>query len=132
MRDDRQERAIRLCEASDDLDYWLVGSQGEKFRPSDWADMLASNFTDLYILEQKKRLSYHCVNTVFENGRKCLKVRKVFARECPGGWDFLTGFAVCNNLSIIDNEGEVFEPTLTEGLTCDIIHKELMAWPDKE
>ena len=87
---------------------------------------MASTFADLYIHEQKKRLSYHGVSSLFENGRKYLKAREIYATEYTGGWNFLTGFAVCNSLSIINNDGVVIKPTLCVGLTCGIIQKELM------
>lgn len=106
---EKQQQVTKDCIASTDEDYWLIGSQGNKLRPSNWPERIASTFLELAEFSAKKKLVSECVSQTVVNGRSCLKVRKVFQQGCNSGWGYIQHFALSNKLTIVDNQGNEFQ-----------------------
>jgi len=107
---EKQKTVTKSCVVSDDKDYWIVGSEGNKLRPSNWPERIASTFIQMEEFAARKKLVSECVSLKNVNDRSCLMIRKKFQQGCGSGWDYIESFATSNKLSIIDNNGKYFEP----------------------
>ena len=105
---ERQAQATKSCSISDDKDYWLVGSEGKRMRPSNWAERIATTFMSMEQFASRQKIVMECVSPTMHNGRLCLKVRKAFQQQCHDGWEHVEEFARSNQLTIIDNHGNHF------------------------
>jgi hypothetical protein len=77
-----------------------VTSQGKVFRPSDWADRLAS-ITSSFGTDN--RLNYcPCVQPVTRAGLRCVVVAKAMEQEDSRVFKFLMAFARDNDLEIVE------------------------------
>jgi len=105
---EKQKSVTQTCVKSDDKDYWVIGSEGNRLRPSNWPERIASTFIQLKEFSSRKKLVSECVSLKNVNDRSCLMVRKKFQQGCGKGWDYIESFAQSNQLSIIDNHGNAF------------------------
>lgn len=103
---DRQKQVTEDCLRSDDHDYWIIGGEGPRLRPSNWPERIASTFMGLAEFSRQRKIVSRCVSTFIHNGRPCLKVRKAFQQGCNEGWNYILDFARSNDLRIIDNHGQ--------------------------
>lgn len=108
MFSDRQKQVTQQCVASQNKDYWIIGSQGARLRPSNWPERIASTFMLLEEFSSRRKIVSQCVSQMSSNGRSCLKVRKAFQQGCREGWNYVLNFARANQLSIIDNHGQSY------------------------
>ena len=80
-----------------------VTSDGQAFRPSDWADRLAGVMSPFRPggAQPGSHLSYSpwCVPTVI-GGVKCVVVHEDLRQAEPMAWDFVMGFARDNDLQV--------------------------------
>lgn len=104
----KQKQVTQNCAVSDDKDYWLIGSEGTRLRPSNWPERIASTFIQMEQFAKTKKLVSECVSTKVVDGRPCLRVRKKFQEGCGKGWNYVESFAKANNLSIVDNHGKSY------------------------
>lgn len=111
---DKQRQITRDCIASNDRDYWIIGGEGARLRPSNWPERIAATFMSLADFENHRKIVSRCVAPIHHNGRNCLKVRKTFQRGCTQGWNYILDFARSNGLSIIDNQGNHWDGALPE------------------
>ncbi len=81
-----------------------VTSDGQAFRPSDWADRLAGVMSPFRPggAQPGSHLSYSpwCVPTVI-GGIKCVVVHEDLRQAEPMAWDFVMGFARDNDLRVV-------------------------------
>lgn len=81
-----------------------VTSDGQTFRPSDWADRLAGVMSPFRPggAQPGSHLSYSpwCVPTVI-GGIKCVVVHEDLRQAEPMAWDFVMGFARDNDLQVV-------------------------------
>ena len=81
-----------------------VTSDGQAFRPSDWADRLAGVMSPFRPggAQPGSHLSYSpwCVPTVI-GGIKCVVVLEDLRQAEPMAWDFVMGFARDNDLQVV-------------------------------
>ena len=81
-----------------------VTSDGQAFRPSDWADRLAGVMSPFRPggAQPGSHLSYSplCVPTVI-GGIKCVVVHEDLRQAEPMAWDFVMGFARDNDLQVV-------------------------------
>jgi hypothetical protein len=76
-----------------------VTTDGRKFRPSDWAQRLA---TAVGTLTPGRRIKYHPkVSISLMNGVNCIVIASELKDEDPMLYAFLIDFAESNNLEII-------------------------------
>jgi len=106
----RQAEVTKRCTVSDDKDYWIIGSEGQAMRPSNWAERIATTFMSMEQFASRQKIVMECVSPAMHNGRLCLKVRKAFQQQCNEGWRHVEDFARTNKLSIIDNHGTGYQP----------------------
>ncbi|MDH5181656.1 MAG: DUF3579 domain-containing protein [Gammaproteobacteria bacterium] len=73
-----------------------INQLGNKFRPSDWVERIASTFGNY---DTNHRLQYHpdIMPTRFE-GEKCLFVAEALARTNPVAYRFIVDFVTGNGL----------------------------------
>ena len=80
-----------------------VTSDGQAFRPSDWADRLAGVMSQFRPggAQPGSHLSYSpwCVPTVI-GGIKCVVIHQDLRDAEPMAWDFVMGFAKDNDLQV--------------------------------
>lgn len=105
---DNQQAVTQSCVVSDDKDYWIIGSEGNALRPSNWPERIASTFIQMDEFASRKKLVSECVSLKTKNERLCLKVRKKFQQGCGEGWNYIESFAKSNELSIIDNHDNLY------------------------
>lgn len=105
---EKQKQVTRQCIESENIDYWLIGSEGMRIRPSNWPERIASTFMEQQEFTQHRKIISECVGQTFHNGRNCLRVRKAFQMGCNQGWFYILSFAETNGLSIIDNHGQAY------------------------
>ncbi|MBL7002655.1 MAG: DUF3579 domain-containing protein [Gammaproteobacteria bacterium] len=120
---DKQKSVTESCVVSDDKDYWLVGSEGTRLRPSNWPERIASTFIQMDEFATRRKLVSECVSIKNHNGRLCLKVRKKFQQGCGRGWEYIESFAKSNDLRIVDNDGEVYTPSSENNTACHFLDK---------
>lgn len=81
-----------------------VTSDGQAFRPSDWADRLAGVMSQFRPggAQPGSHLSYSpwCVPTSID-GIKCVVVHQDLRDAEPMAWDFVMGFAKDNDLQVV-------------------------------
>ena len=81
-----------------------VTSDGQAFRPSDWADRLAGVMCQFRPggAQPGSHLSYSpwCVPTSID-GIKCVVVHQDLRDAEPMAWDFVMGFAKDNDLQVV-------------------------------
>ena len=109
---DKQKQVTQNCVQSSDRDYWIIGGEGPRLRPSNWPERVASTFMDLGDFNRQRKIVSQCVSPMLHNGRPCLRVRKAFQRGCAQGWNYILDFARCNGLSIVDNHGQPWKSEL--------------------
>ena len=110
---DKQKQVTQQCVTSTDKDYWIIGSEGTRLRPSNWPERIASTFMHLEEFSTRRKIVSQCVSQNVSNGRSCLRVRKAFQQGCLEGWNYILSFAKSNGLSIIDNHGMPFQEIVT-------------------
>jgi len=115
---DKQKSVTQSCVVSDDKDYWIIGSEGNRLRPSNWPERIASTFIQMDEFASRKKLVSECVSLKNVNERSCLMVRKKFQQGCGKGWEYIESFAQSNQLSIIDNHGNTFTFNAREVSSC--------------
>jgi len=120
---DNQKSVTKNCVTSDDKDYWIIGSEGTRLRPSNWPERIASTFIQMSEFASSKKLVSQCVSIKNVNNRSCLMVRKKFQQGCGKGWSYVEGFAKSNHLSIIDNHGHHYSLSDKEGTCCPALDK---------
>ena len=108
MFSDRQKQVTQQCVTSQNKDYWIIGSEGARLRPSNWPERIASTFMLMEEFSSRRKIVSKCVSQISRNERSCLKVRKAFQQSCCEGWNYVLSFARSNQLSIIDNNGRVY------------------------
>ncbi len=108
MFSNKQQQVTRQCVHSGNKDYWIIGSDGARLRPSNWPQRIASTFMQLDEFTARRKIVSQCVSQMNHNGRSCLKVRKSFQQGCREGWNYILSFARSNDLSIIDNHGQTY------------------------
>lgn len=82
-----------------------IDHNGNRFRPSDWVERLASV---LSTFEEDNRLKYH--HSVFPcnvEGYKSLIVSKKMSQSAPDIYSYILDFAHKNNLSILDDRRKI-------------------------
>lgn len=80
-----------------------ITNQGRTFRPSDWAQRLA---TAVASLGPDRRIHFHPrVHVAMRQGVPCVLVNAALKEEEPSLYAFLIGFATNNGL-LIDDETE--------------------------
>lgn len=84
--------------------YLIIGvtRQGRTFRPSDWAERLAG-VVALFVDERGTRTTSgprHFAGPIVHNGVKSLSIDATLREACPGAFDFLSGFADDNDLTL--------------------------------
>jgi len=78
-----------------------VTTNGDKFRPSDWAQRLA---TAVGTPGHGRRIKYHPkVQVALIEGINCVVVAKDLEQEAPMLYSFLTDFAITNQLQMEDS-----------------------------
>ena len=102
---DKQKKVTEDCVRSANLDYWIIGGEGPRLRPSNWPERITSTFMGLSQFARQRKIVSQCVAPIHHNGRPCLKVRKAFQQGCSEGWNYILDFARSNGLSIVDNQG---------------------------
>ena len=122
---EKQKSVTQACVNSDDKDYWIIGSEGNRLRPSNWPERIASTFIQLKEFSSRKKLVSECVSLKNVNGRSCLMVRKKFQQGCGKGWDYIESFALSNQLSIIDNHGNAFTFNTNGTSSCSALEEAL-------
>jgi len=122
---DKQKAVTKSCVTSSDKDYWIIGSEGTRLRPSNWPERIASTFIQLDEFSSRKKLVSECVSLKKVNDRSCLMVRKKFQQGCGEGWNYVESFALSNKLSIIDNHGNPFSYSDTEITSCPALEAAL-------
>ncbi len=122
---DKQKSVTQSCVVSGDKDYWVVGSEGSKLRPSNWPERIASTFIQMEEFAARKKLVSECVSLKNVNDRSCLMVRKKFQQGCGAGWDYIESFAQSNTLSIIDNHGKHYEFKDANKAACSALQEAL-------
>lgn len=122
---DKQKSVTQSCVVSEDKDYWVIGSEGTRLRPSNWPERIASTFIQMNEFASRKKLVSECVSLKTVNDRSCLMVRKKFQQGCGDGWKYVESFALSNDLSIIDNHGTAFSFTDKEITPCPALEKAL-------
>ncbi len=115
---DKQKTVTQSCVVSEDKDYWVVGSEGTRLRPSNWPERIASTFIQMEEFASRKKLVSECVSLKNVNNRSCLMVRKKFQQGCGEGWNYIESFAKSNQLSIIDNHGNTFSFNDNKKTSC--------------
>ena len=86
--------------AKEEKGHFILGitTNGHKFRPSDWAERIASVFGSF---DGRQRLRYDPrVTPSRYEGQYCLFVASCLAASNPTGYDFIMGFATGNRLEI--------------------------------
>lgn len=83
-------------------DCFILGTtqKGNKFRPSDWIERIASVFAS-YDNGQRLRYSNTVRPSVYE-GLRCLFVAGSLAMLDPAAYDFVMEFASSNHLQIVE------------------------------
>lgn len=77
-----------------------ITTQGRTFRPSDWAQRLA---TAVAVLGPDRRIIFHPrVRVAMRQGLNCVVVDAALREEQPSLFAFLIGFAESNDLQIDD------------------------------
>jgi hypothetical protein len=122
---DKQKSVTQSCAASDDKDYWIIGSEGTRLRPSNWPERIASTFIQMEEFAARKKLVSECVSLKNINSRSCLMVRKKFQQGCGKGWDYVESFAKSNDLSIVDNHGTPYTYSENELTSCSALENAL-------
>lgn len=122
---DKQKTVTESCVVSDDKDYWIIGGEGKKMRPSNWPERIASTFIQMEEFASRKKLVSECVSLITNNERLCLKVRKKFQEGCGKGWEYIESFAKSNDLSIVDNHGNAFKTDNKSTATCELLEASL-------
>jgi hypothetical protein len=73
-------------------------TDGQKFRPSDWAERLSGSVARH---GPGRRIIYHpSVKVVMRNGIKCVSVDRLLEEESPQLYQFILNFANENHLKI--------------------------------
>lgn len=121
----KQKSVTKACVVSDDKDYWVVGSEGTRLRPSNWPERIASTFIQMQEFASRKKLISECVSLKNVNDRSCLMVRKKFQEGCGEGWNYVESFAKSNHLSIIDNHGKAYSFNDKNTVSCSTLQKAL-------
>lgn len=87
-----------------------ITSQGQTFRPSDWAERMSGVMASF----KNKRIYYSPLlqPSVSEEGLKCILVDPVLKDSSPQVYEAILNFAKHNNLNICDEDQEVLENTL--------------------
>lgn len=122
---DKQKTVTQSCVVSKDKDYWVIGSEGNRLRPSNWPERIASTFIQMEEFAARKKLVSECVSLKNVNGRSCLMVRKKFQQGCGEGWSYVESFAKSNKLSIIDNHGNHFALSDNISSSCPALEEAL-------
>ena len=122
---DKQKSVTQTCVVSDDKDYWIIGSEGNRLRPSNWPERIASTFIQMEEFAARKKLVSECVSLKNVNDRSCLMVRKKFQQGCGEGWNYVESFAKSNKLSIIDNHGQPFSFSDNTAESCAALEEAL-------
>ena len=74
-----------------------ITEQGNKFRPSDWVERIASDFASF----DKRKLHYsNLVKPIMHGGEKRLFVANRFSQLNPQGFQFVMEFAMRNHLKV--------------------------------
>jgi hypothetical protein len=74
-----------------------ITEQGNKFRPSNWLERLASCFASF----QNQKLHYNeMVKPIMHGGKKRLFLANRFSQLNPQGFQFVMDFAVRNHLQV--------------------------------
>ena len=82
-----------------------ITEQGNKFRPSDWVERIASDFASF----EKRKLHYNnLVKPVMHGGEKRLFMANRFSQLNPQGFEFVVNFAMRNHLKVEQVEKTVF------------------------
>jgi Protein of unknown function (DUF3579) len=93
-----------------------VTTAGRKFRPSDWAERLSGVMSTF---GADNRMSYSpYVRPVTIDGINCVVVSKQLEQVDQRAFQFVTGFARDNDLTVLD--GAVWVSTQMPGLTTDV------------
>ncbi len=75
-----------------------INENGNKFRPSDWIERIASTFG---IFDANRRLSYNpSVKPVKHDGQSCLFVADNLAVINPSAYSYIMGFVTSNSLVV--------------------------------
>lgn len=83
-------------------DHFILGvtQKGNKFRPSDWVDRLATIFAEF---DYRQRLCYHkLVHPSIHQGLRCLFVAGSLAMVDPAAYSFVMEFAWSNHLQVVE------------------------------
>ncbi len=87
-----------MSEASEKIIIEGIKQDGNKFRPSDWCERLA---TTLASFGDDQRLKYcKSAHPCIINGVNCLIVERDLASKSPGSYEFLMAFAEENQLKV--------------------------------
>ncbi|MBI5330603.1 MAG: DUF3579 domain-containing protein [Betaproteobacteria bacterium] len=87
-------------------------SQGKTFRPSDWAERLASLASHMGL---DNRLNYcPCVQPVLRGGVRCVVLSRALENEAPETYKFLMDFARDNQLVVNLGRSGLRDPGLRE------------------
>ncbi len=93
--------------------FYILGvtTHGHKFRPSDWAERLASVFGSF---DGRQRLRYNpLVTPARHEDQHCLFVSSLMAASNPDGYGFIMNFAAGNGLEVkITGQPDSYEPEL--------------------
>jgi len=87
---------------SEKSDHFILGvtQKGNKFRPSDWVDRIATVFASF---DCRQRLCYHrLVHPSIHQGLRCLFVAGSLAMIDPAAYSFVMEFASSNHLQIVE------------------------------
>lgn len=103
-------------EHSEKSGHFILGvtQKGNKFRPSDWVDRIASVFASF---DCSQRLCYHrLVHPSIHQGLRCLFVAGSLAMVDPAAYSFVMEFASSNHLQIVEIAQTVETMQASEGL----------------
>ena len=80
-----------------------VTEDGEKFRPSDWAERMSGQLSTL----KKRRIQYSpLLKPTVQDGHKCVVLDPKLRESNPRLYDSIMEFAKTNHLKICKNEDE--------------------------
>ena len=102
-RQPRSDEAAAVFEAA--VRRYLIAGitrQGHAFRPSDWAERLAGVVT-VFVEERATQRAAHArqfASPVVHDGVKSLLIDATLRDFCPSAFDFLSGFAIDNGLTL--------------------------------
>jgi len=103
-------------EHSGKSDHFILGvtHKGNKFRPSDWVERIATVFAGF---DYRQRLCYHrLVHPSIHQGLRCLFVAGSLAMVDPAAYSFVMEFASSNHLQIVEIAQAVEALPPSEGL----------------